>query len=93
MVGGVVVVGARVEHLHVGMGVEQILQFLGVYRRRVIGMLDEFPEGFAGHVDAAEYRQAGLGPALEPVLQGGNVRIAEGGQPLACLLVQHRVGA
>ena len=54
-----------VEHDHVGAAANQPIELVGRDARRAAGVLDEFAEGLARHVDAGEQLEAGRGPGRD----------------------------
>ena len=88
-----------VEHHHVGAGANQAVELVGGDARRGAGVLDEFAERLARHVDAGEQLEARRGPGGNAAVEHGDVGVAGArknaggafGQPIG-VVAQHDAG-
>src|SRR5262249_53218174 len=74
---GVFVEGTAVEHHDISARAQQLLQLLGPDVWGGVGVLDEFTEGFARHINAGEQLKPGSGPGGDAAVERGHIRVAE----------------
>ncbi len=87
---------ARVQHHHVGLGVDQGLQVFGGDGRGMAPGVDQFAKGLAVGIDVLEQLIARRPPALESALQRPKMTIAQlaqafgrGGDQALAVVIQH----
>ena len=66
-----------IEHYHVGVVVEQCLDFLCRKRRRVALAFHQFAEGFAWHIDVDEQLATGVAPTVQSVFKQADIEVAQ----------------